>query len=105
VWPLTAAFRTRNWAKFDPEVGLSGDLNRDPLVYTDVAGTRVFMPIDPRWATSSTAQSVFTQGSVSLSGVALLRNVDKAVTGLALRSGAHHWPDANLKLRSAERGD
>jgi len=72
-------FRTRNWAKFDPEVGLSGDLNRDPLVYTDVAGTRVFMPIDPRWATSSTAQSVFTQGSVSLSGVALLRNVDKAV--------------------------
>jgi nucleoside phosphorylase len=69
-------FRTRNWKKYDPEVGLLGDLDIDPLVYTDVGGKRVFMPVDPRWATTSTGRLAFTSGNIPMSGVGLLRNID-----------------------------
>jgi nucleoside phosphorylase len=67
--------RTRNWKRYNPETGLLGDLGRDPLVYIDVAGRRVFMPIDPRWATTATGRLAFTKGQIRMSGVALLRDV------------------------------
>jgi hypothetical protein len=69
-------FRTRNADKYDPAVGLVGDLELDPFVYTDVAGRRVRMSIDPRWATTSTGRGAFRKGQIRLSGVALLRAVD-----------------------------
>ncbi|MEZ5078224.1 MAG: 5'-methylthioadenosine/S-adenosylhomocysteine nucleosidase [Solirubrobacterales bacterium] len=70
------SFRTRNWKKFDPEVGLLGDLDADPLVYTDIDERRVFMPVDPRWATTSTGRLAFTSGRIPMSGIGLLRNID-----------------------------
>lgn len=69
--------RTRNWKDFDPEVGLLGDLDRDPLVYIDAAGRRVYMPVDPRWATTSTGRGAFQTGLIQMSGVALLRAVNE----------------------------
>ena len=70
-------FRTRNWRKFNPAIDLTGDLETDPHIYCDVGPTRVFFPIDPAWATTSTAQVVFNRGSISLSVVALLRDLSE----------------------------
>ncbi len=70
-------FRTRNWRGFDPEAGHTGDMDRDPHVYVKLDSRRVFMPIDPRWATTSTARHVFGSGSLPLSGLGLLRNLDE----------------------------
>lgn len=91
-------FRTRNWKKYDPEVGLTGDLEMDPLVYIDVGERRVFMPIDPRWATTSTGRLVFQRGSIQLSGVALLRDVDD---GTALASPYLFAPPVSGRRLSA----
>lgn len=68
-------FRTRNWTRYDPERGLSGDLDVDPHIYTDVEGRRFIMPLDPRWATTTTGQVMFNRGHVSFAGVGVLRVV------------------------------
>jgi len=70
--------RTRNWQKSDPEVGITGDFEIDPHIYIDAGGRRVLMLIDPRWVTSATGKGAFQRGGISMSGVALLRDVDEA---------------------------
>jgi hypothetical protein len=69
-------FRTRNLRHFDAERGLSGDLERDPVLYTDIAGTRVFLPIDPKWITTTTGSHVFGGGQLRASGVGTLRTLE-----------------------------
>jgi nucleoside phosphorylase len=70
-------FRTRNWKSFDPAVGHTGDMEQDPHVYLDVGSRRVYMPVDPAWATTSTGRLAFTNGQIPFSGLGLLRRVDE----------------------------
>jgi nucleoside phosphorylase len=70
-------FRTKNWQRYDADRGLTGDLELDPHIYTDAGGHRVFMPLDPRWAPTSTSAATFSSGSLSLSGMGVLRAVDE----------------------------
>ena len=70
-------FRTKNWSKYDKGVGLTGNLARDPHIYTNVGSLRVVMPLEPSWVTTTTGTVMFTSGSVRLSGVGVLRELDE----------------------------
>ncbi|MDQ3821915.1 MAG: 5'-methylthioadenosine/S-adenosylhomocysteine nucleosidase [Actinomycetota bacterium] len=95
-----AVFRTKNWRRFDPERPLSGDIDRDPVVYTKVAGIRVSMPLDPRWATTETAHAMFTRGTVGLSGVGVVRAVvrDEAVVSPLVLQPRRHSRELNEQI-------
>jgi len=70
-------FRTRNWRAFNPTTGLTGNLEKDPHAYTDIGARRIFVPLEPAWATSTTAGVIFNSGSVRLSCVGLLRQLNE----------------------------
>jgi hypothetical protein len=73
-------FRTRNMAGSDkqqPGFELSGDIEKDPHLYVKKAGRTIYLPLDPRWVTTSTAFVTFTSGSARLAGLGLLRAVDE----------------------------
>jgi hypothetical protein len=71
-------FRTRNMTgteKQKPGFELSGDLERDPFIYVKKGSRTIYLPLDPRWVTTSTAFVTFTSGIAKLAGVGLLRAV------------------------------
>ncbi|MDQ5819884.1 MAG: hypothetical protein M3540_00390 [Actinomycetota bacterium] len=71
-----ANFRTKNMAGRQlTEIELSGDLLRDPHLYAQTPKRRVYLPIDPRWITTSTAHHEFTSGQSWLGGLGILRGV------------------------------
>ena len=58
-----------------PEFELSGSLDRDPHIYVKRGERTIYLPLDPRWVTTSTAFVTFTSGIASLAGLGLLRAV------------------------------
>lgn len=56
-------------------VPLRGDLKKDPVLYCTLGKRRVYLPIDPRWITTSTAITHLSgrHGEALLSGIAMLR--------------------------------
>jgi hypothetical protein len=57
---------------------VTGNLAKDPHIYTDVAGMRVVMRIDPRWITTTTAFSEFrpSSGKNKFAGLGIINSVD-----------------------------
>lgn len=70
------AVRTKNWSNYDNRQGLSGDLESDPHLYTDVAGCRVYFPLEPAWAVTTTSGVLLSSGNVRLSLAGTLRSVE-----------------------------
>jgi hypothetical protein len=73
------SFRTKNMTGTDkqrPGFELSGVLEDDPHIYVNVGGRKVYLPLDPRWVTTSTAFVTFTSGIARLAGIGQLRAVD-----------------------------
>lgn len=58
--------------------GFSGDLNKDPHVYTDCNGYKLVMPIDPRWLTTTTAGVHLSSGQGVFSGLCIVNSVNEA---------------------------
>jgi hypothetical protein len=74
-------FRTKNMTgreKQQPGFELSGDLERDPHLYVTKGDRTIYLPLDPRWVTTSTGFVTFTSGISRLTGLGLLRAVDDA---------------------------
>ncbi len=73
-------FRTRNMTgseKQKPGFEPSGELEKDPYIYVKKGSRTIYLPLDPRWVTTSTAFVTFTSGIAKLAGVGLLRAVDE----------------------------
>src|SRR4051812_33275290 len=73
-------FRTKNMTgteKQKPGFEFSGELEKDPYIYVKKGSRTVFLPLDPRWVTTSTAFVTFTSGIARLAGVGLLRAVSE----------------------------
>jgi hypothetical protein len=72
-------FRTKNMTGSDkqrPGFELAGDLDDDPHLYVKRDGRTIYLPLDPRWVTTSTAFVTFTSGIAPLAGVGLVRAVE-----------------------------
>jgi hypothetical protein len=72
-------FRTKNMTGSDkqrPDFELTGELENDPHIYVKVGTRKIYLPLDPRWVTTSTAFTTFTSGSATLAGIGQLRAVD-----------------------------
>lgn len=61
--------------KMDADFVLSGDIENDPHIYLKEDGRKVYVPLDPRWVTSSTAFHDFTSGRGRFAGMGLLKSV------------------------------
>lgn len=73
-------FRTRNMTgseKQKPGFEMSGELKKDPYLYVKKGDRTIYLPLDPRWVTTSTAFVTFTSGIAKLAGVGLLRAVSE----------------------------
>ena len=57
---------------------LKGDLERDPHIYRKIGGIKVYLQIDPRWITTTTAFCDFgpPSGGNYFSGLGILKQVD-----------------------------
>jgi hypothetical protein len=73
-------FRTKNIKGLSAEdqVTFSGNLKKDPHVYTKVSEWRLVLPINPRWVTTNTAFVDFTSGGIRLAGLCSVKSIDKA---------------------------
>lgn len=69
-------FRTRGLGSYVRERGLSGDLSKDPVIYSQQCGVRTTMPIEPKWITTTTGRVWLSSGSNAFAGVGTLRSVD-----------------------------
>jgi hypothetical protein len=67
-------FRTKNYSNYKGK--LSGNLEKDPLVYHKHGDKKWVFTIDPRWITTSTAISMFCNGTVRLSGFATIKAIN-----------------------------
>jgi hypothetical protein len=75
---FSETFRTKNLSgseKQRPGFELSGELDRDPHIYVKRDGKKVYLPLDPRWVTTSTAFVTLSSGIARLAGLGLLRAV------------------------------
>ena len=74
------AFETRFYTKNVPgpssKFTLSGDIERDPHIWTKMGSRKIFLPLDPRWFTTSTSYANFRSGSERFAGLGILRRVD-----------------------------
>jgi hypothetical protein len=73
------SFRTKNMTGADkqrPGFELSGNLEKDPHIYVITGERKVYLPLDPRWVTTSTAFVTFTSGIARLAGIGQLRALD-----------------------------
>lgn len=74
-------FRTKNLGKAltNGFNGFTGDLDKDPHVYTDSNSGYLFvMPIDPRWLTTSTASIHLSSGQGFFSGLCIVNSVNES---------------------------
>lgn len=58
--------------------GFTGDLSKDPHVYTESSGYKFVMPIDPRWLTTTTAGVHLSSGQGVFSGLCIVNSVNEA---------------------------
>jgi len=73
-------FRTKGLGKalMNGFNGFTGDLNKDPHVYTECNGYKFVMPIDPRWLTTTTAGVHLSSGQGVFSGLCIVNSIDEA---------------------------
>jgi hypothetical protein len=58
-----------------PGFQLSGEVENDPHIYLKKAGRRIYLPLDPRWVTTSTAFHSFESGTSRFAGIGTLKVV------------------------------
>ncbi len=58
--------------------GFTGDLSKDPHIYTESSGYKFVMPIDPRWLTTSTAGVHLSSGQGVFSGLCIVNSVNES---------------------------
>ena len=66
-------FRTKNYSSYAGSI--SGDVDKDPHVYKKTVDIKWVLPIDPKWITTSTAQSVFCSGNARFAGLAMIKSI------------------------------
>lgn len=66
-------FRTKNYGNYSG--ALSGNLDSDPYIYKKSKGAKWILPLDPKWITTSTAQSEFCSGSSRFAGLAMIKSI------------------------------
>jgi hypothetical protein len=68
-------FRTKNYRNY---VGsIYDDIDKDPHIYKQLNGIKWIFTIDPKWITTSTAQSEFCSGTTRFSGLAMIKSITK----------------------------
>ena len=55
----------------------TGNIEKDPHLYCKIGQHKVYLTIDPRWITTSTAFVAFKSGRTKVSGIGVLAAVDK----------------------------
>lgn len=66
-------FRTKNYSNYSGS--LTGDIDKDPHIYKKINNLKWVLPIDPKWITTSTAQSDFCSGISRFAGLAMIKSV------------------------------
>lgn len=70
-------FRTKNVPGPDEcrqsSYSLTGDLDRDPILYLKRGGKKLVLTLDPRWMTTTTSFVNFRMGWVDLAGLAVVK--------------------------------
>ncbi|MCG7867618.1 MAG: HNH endonuclease [Candidatus Thiodiazotropha taylori] len=85
-------FRTKGYSSYSGSI--SGDVDKDPHVYKKSGKIKWILPIDPKWITTSTAQSVFCSGNARFAGLAMIKTIEgNAVvcTPLVLGTRESEW--------------
>jgi hypothetical protein len=75
---FSGTFWTKNMTGADvqsPEYRLSGDPEKDPHIHLKLEQRKLFLPLDPRWVTTSTAFADFTAGRGRFAGIGTLKSV------------------------------
>lgn len=71
-------FRTKGLGKVltNGFSGFTGDLRKDPHIYTDCNKYKLVMPIDPHWITTTTAGVHLSSGQGVFSGLCVVNSID-----------------------------
>lgn len=72
---LINRFYTKNCPYPGHEVPMTGDLTRDPHLWSHVGHRRAYIPLDPRWFTSNSSYTWFTAGNARFAVLGNLMDV------------------------------
>lgn len=85
-------YRTKNYSNYSGL--LTGTIAKDPHIYKKIGNLKWILPIDPKWITTSTAQSDFCSGTSRFSGLAMIKSIDNNIvvcTPLVLGIKESEW--------------